>query len=127
MAVRYVIDKERRLVISTATDCLTFADATAHQQQLVNDPEFNPDFDQILDGTRVTSLDLSVDQTRTLARREMFSATSRRAFVASNTAIFGMARLFGIYHEMSKSPSNFRAFHDMSAALEWLGVKNLPK
>ena len=46
MPCRYVIDIEQRLVISTGWDRVTFAEAKAHQDQLVRDPVFNPEFNE---------------------------------------------------------------------------------
>lgn len=62
MPYRYVIDNERRVVVSVGWDCVTFADATSHQIQLLSDPDFNPEFNQLVDATAVTALDLSVDE-----------------------------------------------------------------
>lgn len=51
MPCRYVIDIEQRLVISTGWDRVTFAEIKAHQDQLVSDPDFNPEFNQFVDAT----------------------------------------------------------------------------
>jgi hypothetical protein len=127
MPVRYVIEKERRLVISTGSDRVTFADLKAHQDQLVSDPDFNPEFNQLLDGIAVTALDVSVDEAKTLANRKVFSSTSLRAFVAPSPAIFGMGRLWTAYHEMSNAPSQVCVFYDLTSALKWLGLENDPR
>ncbi|MGA2859269.1 MAG: hypothetical protein ABSE40_20575 [Candidatus Sulfotelmatobacter sp.] len=126
MPVRYVIDKERRLAISTGAGCVTFDEMKAHQDQLLSDPDFNPEFNQVLDGTAVTVLDISVDETKELVRRTMFSATSRRACVATSPAIYGMMRLAEAYHGMSKEPYQFAVFYDLLSALKWLGLESLP-
>lgn len=126
MPCHYVIHKQQRLVVSTGSGRVTFAEMKAHQCQLLNDPDFNPEFNQLADGTAVTALELSVDEAKELARRTLFSATSRRAFVASSPAIYGMMRLVGSYHEMSKAPSNICAFYDLPSALNWLNHESLP-
>ena len=100
MPCRYVIDKERRLVITTGLNRVTFAEAKAHQDQLVSDPDFNPEFNQLIDATAVTALDMSVDEAKMIARRAFFSPTSRRAFVATSPSIFGMARLMAAHDEI---------------------------
>ena len=126
MPCRYVIDKERRLVISTGWDRVTFSEIKVHQDQLLSDPDFSPEFDQLADGTAVTALDLSIDEAKEVARRKLFSPTSKRAFVGSSPAIYGMLRLAGTYHEMSKESSKVSVFHDLPSALQWLGLKDLP-
>ena len=82
MTVRYAIYKELRLVVSTASDRVTFADIRSHQDQLLNDPDFDPQFNQFIDTTAVTVLDLSTQEAIAVAQRKMFSCTSQRAFVA---------------------------------------------
>jgi len=122
MPLRYVIDKERRLVISTARDRVTFAEIKAHQDQLLQDSEFDPEFNQLIDTTAVTVLDVSVEEAKTLARRRMFSQTSRRAFLAVSPSIFGMGRLMEVYHH---EQSQIYVFYDLRSALKWLGVEAL--
>ena len=108
MPVRYVIDKEQQLVITAGSDRLTFAEIKAHQDQLLNDPDFNSEFNQLIDLRAATSLDLSVNEAKTIARRRLFSPTSRRAFVAANSTIFGMGRMMQAYNEGSNVASQVR-------------------
>lgn len=123
MSCHYIIDKSRRLVISTASDCVTFAELQSHQDELLRDPDFKPEFNQLFDGTRATSLAVSIEQARALAKRAVFSSTSRRAFVAPSPAMFGMARVFESYHGMSDVPSHICVFYDLSEARKWLGLE----
>lgn len=127
MPFHYVIDKQRQLVISTASDVVTFAEVLAHQGGLLNDPDFNPQFNQFLDATKVTSLDISIDEAKTVARRPLFSPTSRRAWVSTNPAIFGMGRLIAAYNEMSSAASQIHIFSELSPALRWLGLESDPR
>jgi hypothetical protein len=127
MSFSYTIDKERRLVISTASDRVTFEQGKAHQDRLLNDPDFDPEFYQLLDATRVTVLDISIEQAKTLARRRVFSPNSRRAWVSPDPAIFGMGRLIAAYNEMSSGASQIHVFSDLRMALKWLGVEGLPE
>ena len=60
MPCRYVIDKERRVVLSTAWDLVTFAELKTHQNQLKNDPDFSPEFNQLLDMRDVATLGWTV-------------------------------------------------------------------
>ena len=106
MPVRYVIDKEQQLVITTGSDRLTFAEIKAHQDQLLNDPDFN--------------------EAKTIARRRLFSPTSRRAFVTATPTIFGMGRMMQAYNELSNVASQVRVFYDHPSALKWLGLERRP-
>ena len=125
MPCEYVIDEQRRLVITTGTDRLTFAEAKAHQERLIADPRFNPEFNQLIDLRAVTVLELSPEQMRTMARRNPFSTRTRRALVASSPHIFGMLRLAMAHHEMIPEASVASAFYDLPTALKWLGVEPL--
>ena len=128
MPVQYVIDRERRLVITTAWDRVTFAEARAHQEQLKHDPDFHPDFNQFLDATAVTALDISAEEARTIARNSPhFSASSRRAWIAPSPFLFGMGRMIETYREIAGGAEQFRVFNDREQALKWLGLDALPQ
>jgi len=113
------IEKERRLVFSTAYGEFTFADAQAHQRQLQSNPDFDPSFSQLLDFTQVTKIDLSADEIRILAQKSIFSPESRRAFVVKGDLAFGLARLFEILRE-TMGEQGIGVFRDLDDALEWV-------
>lgn len=123
MPCRYVIEKERHLVITTAWDNVTFADAKGHQDQLFADPAFDRDFNQLIDATAVTQIDASSEEIRIVASRNIFSPTSRRAFVASQPLIFGIARMMQMHLNMAVGQDQANVFYDREAALKWLGEK----
>jgi len=62
-----------------------------------------------------------------LARRTIFSPTSRRAFVAASPAVFGMSRMWEILTELSDNHQQIRVFDDLSSALSWLGLRSFPE
>ena len=119
MALRYSIDKQRRLILTNAEGCVTFDDVRSHQDRLLADPEFDAGFDQLIDTTLTTKLDISAGQARTLAERRIVSPESRRAIVATKPHIFGMGRMMEIYH--LDVGSGGQVFYSMDEALKWLG------
>ena len=128
MPCSYAIHKDRRLVITKIWDRLAFPELRAHQEEFRNDPDFDPEYNLLIDATGATALDISVDQARTIASQGLFAPTSRRAFLVSNPALFGMARLIGVYHGMAtKQEQVVRVFYDRALAFEWLGVKDDPE
>ncbi|MGA2858757.1 MAG: hypothetical protein ABSE40_17950 [Candidatus Sulfotelmatobacter sp.] len=127
MPCSYAIYKERRLVITKVWDRVAFSEIRSHQEQFRNDPDFDPQFNLLIDATAATALDVSTDEARTIASQGLFSPVSRRAFLASNPAIFGMARLIGVYHAMSTKQEQLRVFYDRALALQWLGLKDDPE
>jgi len=117
----YVIDVDRRLVITSAWDVLTSAEAMKHQDRLLVDKAFKPDFSQLLDYTRVTLVDISAAMVKQLAARNVFLPQSRRAVVVGNSkVVFGMVRMFQTYREISGGPEQMRIFEDRDEALQWL-------
>jgi hypothetical protein len=93
MPCRYVIDKQKCLVITTAWDRVNFAEAKAHQDELYSDPDFNPEFNQLIDATAVMHIDATAEEIRIIGARSIFSPASRRAIVASHPLIFGIGRM----------------------------------
>ncbi len=127
MPFDYVVHRKQRLVISTGSDVVTWWEIRERQDQTQTDPDFDPEFNQLVDLRAVTDVDMTSDQARTLARRMIFSATSKRAFVAANPAVFGMGRMWEILTELSDNPSQIRVFYDLSSALKWLNLERLPE
>jgi hypothetical protein len=123
LPVAYTIDSERRLVITTGSGCITFAEVKAQYDQLLSDPAFRPEFNQLIDGTAITTLDLSVDEVMTIVQRKVFSPTSRRALVATRPAVFGVLRMAGTFHEVSNAAAaKICVFYDFASASEWLAL-----
>ena len=122
MNVRYSIDKQRRLILTTAEGSVTFDDITGHQDRLLADPDFDASFDQLIDTTAVTKVDLSTNEARILAKSPLVSPESRRAFVATEPEIFGLGRMMEIYHE-ALGYADVRVFYSMDEALKWLERK----
>jgi hypothetical protein len=127
MPFSYIVYKEHRLVVSSGSGLVTWQEIKARQEETKTDPSFDPTFNQIVDLRSATGIQMSGDQARMLASRQIFSPESRRAFVATNPSIFGMGRMWEIYTEFSKKPSQIRVFADLPSALNWLGLESLPQ
>ena len=115
----YKIDKERKLVISTASGAATMADVLAHREKLFNDPDYDRSFSQLMDFTPVTKFEIEPDQVRSLSQTMVFSADSRRAIVVPNDLMFGFARMYEMIRE-SAGETGIRVFRDRDEALEWV-------
>src|ERR1700688_540611 len=122
MPFSYKIDKERRLMMSTASGVITMAEALAHQEELLKDPEFDPSFGQLGDATQVTGVELSSSDLRALSQTRVHSPNSRRAILVSGDLVFGLARMFGIFREMM-GETGIRVFRNLEDALEWVLAK----
>jgi len=120
MPCDYIIDKKRRLILCTGWDHLTFGDMKAQQVELANNPEFDPSFNQLVDVSKVTHLDLSIPQAKTIAKHGIYLPTSRRAVVVASPEVYGMARLMDTYHSLATGREMVRVFYHREEALQWL-------
>ena len=123
MPAFYKIDKERRLVMSSASGVFTLADAVSHMERLSKDPDFDPSFSQIADFTQVTRVELSSDEIRRLAQRGIFSGHSRRAFIAPNAVTFGIGRMFETLRGF-EGEKGIRIVRSLEEALDWVFPKS---
>ena len=122
MAVRYVIHKEQRLVLTIGHGRVTFGELLAHRRQLLRDPNFNPTFNQLNDYSAATSTDLSQGNVHVFASTSVFSPASRRAVVVLKPQFFGIARQFEAYHD---ERANVGVFYDWQSALKWLELSDI--
>ena len=126
MPFNYVVHKELHLIVGTGRDRPSWSEIKRCQEQARTDPGFSPQFDLIVDMRAVTGFDMTTEHVRTLANRMIFSFGSKRAFVASSPAVFGMGRMWQTFAELSDRPSQVRVFYDLPSALQWLGLNELP-
>jgi hypothetical protein len=119
----YKIDKERKLVMSTAAGELTKDEVRSLQDQLRKDPDFDPNFSQLSDLTHVTAMNITGAEMEGLAERTAFSPKSRRAVLASNNLAFGLARIFEQIRE-AKGDQGIRVFRKLEDALNWIVNKD---
>jgi hypothetical protein len=123
MPVHYNIHKEHRLVVTVGEGWVTFREIQDHQDQLLTDPAFDPSFNQLIDVTAATDLDLTVAEMKEITRRRIVSSGSRRAFVASSIHILTIGHLMQTYHE-AHHEVEVHIFLDRGEALTWLGIKD---
>ncbi len=91
MPAFYVIDKDRKAVFSSGKGMLTAADLMGHQERILKDPEFDPTYSQLLDFSGITEIEITSEDVRRLAQKNVFSSDSRRAFVVQDDLQYGLA------------------------------------
>ena len=122
MPADYTIDKSLRMVFSKAYGIIADQDVYAHQEKLRDDPDFDPSFSQLVDCTGVTKADdLSTDAIYELARRHLFGAESKRAFVAPQKLVYGLIRMFQILTE--DYLDELVVFKDLAEARKYLKLE----
>ena len=118
MPASYTIDTDRKLVVSRIWGAATEDEIFDHGQRLRNDPDFRPDFRQLVDMSELTELRVGSAVIREASRNQFFSPGVRRAVVANSEAAFGMARMYAIQSE--SAGQTIEVFRDMNAAEAWL-------
>src|SRR5215475_4033592 len=124
MPASYVIDKQRRLVISTATGVVTAEECKQHQDRLVNDPDFDPTFNQILDFTEANTIQLNEATLRFLAVRHVFRAPSRRAILSNSQQFTELMEKSKDLRKQFLGTDIIEVFSDRDEALLWLNSGN---
>jgi hypothetical protein len=121
MPCEFLIDVNRRLVISGGTGTFRYRDFLEHMEKLALDPRFKPEFDHVVDCRKFEQLDLTAGQVENMGGRSVFAATSRRAVVVSSDLQFGLGRMFAAFREANFGQVTM-VFKDLREALVWLGL-----
>jgi hypothetical protein len=119
MPAFYKIDKEHRVVLSTASGVFDLAAALAHQDQLLADPDFDPTYSQLLDYSHVTDVRIDANDVRKLAERSVFWPCSRRAMYVTRDIEYGFARMFEMLRQ-NAGEKGIRVFRNLDDALTWI-------
>ena len=115
-----VIEADRHLIVTTATGVITGEEGLACCLALKERNDFNPAFNQLIDLRLATRFEVTSSQLRMIAAQPLFSSTSRRAIVAKNPAVFGLARMFESYRSVAGVGENVMVFSEMDQAIAWL-------
>jgi hypothetical protein len=115
----YGIDRNRKLVTSRLWGAVTEAEVHDHNRRLRTDAAFDPSYRQLVDMTGITEVIVGKDMINETAMDQFFNPGTRRAFVASSDATFGMARMFALQAEALGQ--TIEVFRDMARAEDWLG------
>ena len=119
MPVRYTIDKERRLILSTMSGVLTAEDIWGHQKALAKDPDFDGSLSQISDFTQVTKMELTEQDVQKFAEASVFDHDARRAIIVKDRFSFGLARMFEVLRG-DKGDKGVVVFADYDEGLKWI-------
>ncbi|HEV7838142.1 MAG TPA: hypothetical protein VGO75_08770 [Gemmatimonadaceae bacterium] len=116
----YKIDKEKRLVTSVIWGPVSEDEIHEHNRRLRTDPQFDPSYRQLAQMSGVTEILVGTRLINETALDQFFAAGTRRAFVASTDAVFGMARMFALKAE--GLGQTIEVFRDEDEADRWLGL-----
>jgi len=119
MSFSFQIDKERRLVTVSAWDKIDKETVLKFRRELVADPDFHPDFNQLCEYQAGTKLAMNSQDVDALKFSDPFSTVSRRAFIAYSDVLFGYARMYATLME-SKGYHTIQVFRDLADAQKWI-------
>jgi len=120
MPIESTIIPAERLVLTRSWGVVTFEEVVAHQNKLLADPLFNPEYDQLGNHADAESFLGTAEQWALLGRRKLFSSTSFRAHVATRDSVYGLLRLAATHHELEHKHEFANIFRDEENAREWL-------
>ena len=125
MPITYRFFKSYKLVYALGTGSLTDQDCTSHAYQLFHDPDYDFGYNELLDLSRITAVDLTNDgvyltSLEVVQHRDSL-VNSKLAIVAPTDALYGMARMY----ELMLKPhlDNTQVFRTIFPALEFLGLE----
>ena len=120
LPISYDIDPKQRLVVSRLSGVVTNDEVQTHNRSLRTDPKFDPSYRQLIDLSGITEIQITTDTVTTAAQNQYFTPGTRRAFVATTDATFGMARMFALRAEAGGQ--TIEVFRDRAKAEKWLGI-----
>jgi hypothetical protein len=117
---KFEIDSQRRLVTSRLWGAVTDSEVYEHNQKLRTDPRFDPTYRQLTDLTGVTEIAVSTSMINETSLDQFFEPGTRRAMVATDDGVFGMARMYALRAE--GLGQTIEVFREEKPAREWLGI-----
>lgn len=126
MPIRYSIDVERKLILTTAEGVLTDAEIMDHKEELLRDPALLAGMRQLTDTRAVTDLRVTPAGVAAFAGFDRARGDGmgdfKLAIVAEGDLIFGMARMYqGTTDADGDAVGIFRTPDEARA---WLGISD---
>jgi hypothetical protein len=120
MPATYAIDSKQQLVTSRLWGAVTEDEVHDHNRRLRSDPAFVPSYRQLVDMTGITEIKVGTNLINQTSLDQFFAPGTRRAFIASSDAAFGMARMFALRAEGLGQV--IEVFRDPDKGKDWLGL-----
>ena len=120
MPATYEIDRQKRLITSRLWGPVTDREVFEHNEKLRRDPQFDTTYQQLVDLTEVTEVVVTTGMINQTSLDQFFAPGTRRAMVAVDDAVYGMARMFALRAE--SVGQTIEIFRDSQKARDWLGI-----
>lgn len=113
------VDSSHRVVVTICSGDLTLHEVKATFADIHGNPDFRPDFQQLIDLSEVSKCPLySKDLYQLKQAHDPFSNEGKRALVAPHAVLFGIGRMY----QQILSSSQFEVFRSLVDAMSWLGL-----
>ena len=115
------LDYENRLVRSRAWGVLTANDLLGHveqMRQMFDAGTLDAGWTQLADFREVNGVEVSTDSIKQFVRLNPWPAQARRALVAPQDLVFGLARMYEL--SSGQKGENVSIFRSLDEALAWL-------
>lgn len=122
MPIRARIDFRQRVVTIVLDGVVTDEDVRRLRSDLVEEPDFDPHFDHLVDMTAVERVEVSLELRMALVESSIFGKESRRALVAARPLQIGFARQHALMYSDEGSADRVRVFASREEAESWLGL-----
>ncbi len=123
MAMRYQINKKKRVANCTFSGVITPSDVLAFRQHVLRDRDFSPAFSQLTDCTNATKIDISSIEASILAAMSPFHHDSRRAIlIPDNLHDLGLYQIFEATRRFN-GDKGIRLFHYLQEAQDWVSPR----
>ena len=100
-------------------ESISLSEVHERQAQLLEDPDFEMDFDQLIEVRPGIRLRVATGDLRVLARENPFPDGIRRAIVAPSDVLYGLSRIF---EKTVGRRQRTAVFRTLGEACDWLGV-----
>jgi hypothetical protein len=126
MPVVLKIDPQRKVVHSAFYGRITDAELLGHRKRIADDPDFFPQFSDIVDFTDVTEVAITENAIITLAANPtLFSSTALHIVIAPDVVLFQLGAKFKDLAQSSRP--NFHVVRTRADAYQLLPTANKPK
>jgi hypothetical protein len=125
MPVRVIIDKERRLSITSAQGIVTDAEFLEAREKLLVNPDFDPDYDRIWDFYRITELQVSEEIAATLTAESPTPEKPICRAVVTSEQSGPMKAILDFIGRTRRAHRRIAAFPDLASAEKWIATARL--
>ena len=120
MPARHVVHVDERLVYTTFSGVVTLDDMVQFIASLRADPNFDPEFSEIVDLSNTSDVRLGYEEFKRLEELDPFADGSKWAFVIpTNPAVYGVTRM---YHLIQNEDPAIKIFRTEQEAREWVST-----